>query len=121
MHKKINMEMNEAQFQEILTWIEFYFRFMLWQVDRDELRHIAYENDMIEEYENWVNYTRELFFNMWNSGASYSYRKKPIAYEIIGQMRHAEHKHKNLSAFLASSTPPIETSGEPLINISYSE
>lgn len=114
--KKITLTMNETQLQEILTWMEFYFRFMLGQVNIDELREISWKN--FEEFEEWVIYTKKFLFNQrrWES---LSYNSLPLTYEITRKILQERNKTYNIDNVYSSE--PLKCTKEPFIEVKFED
>lgn len=114
----ITIKLKEEHLDEILKWMEFYFRFMLWQVKTDELSELAFKLDRsFEEVEKWELLTKKLFFNQERLWESFSYTHLPLTYEITRQMlfeRNKFHWIQNVHSY-----PPIKVSKEELIEVIF--
>ena len=70
--------------------MEFYNRFLIGQPDGNNILPYSISYD---EYDEWRNKTKELFFPDLKLGSSYSYSKEPVSYEIWSEMRYKRNLH----------------------------
>lgn len=111
----MNIELNRKQLDEITKALAFYFRFLLGQPEySDELRDIVFENDQMEEYEEWIKQTKKLFFGL-ERNASFSYKKCPLSYEILGKLQQKQNELDWIKDI--RNREPLKCTDEPFIKI----
>lgn len=111
----MNIELNRRQLDEIAKALEFYFRFFLGQPQHDDsLRSLAYDKDRMDRYEAWVQETKKLFFDL-EYGASFSYNKVPLTYEILGKINQKTNQIDGIDN--VRSQEPLKCTKEPFIII----
>ena len=116
----ITLQLTEKQYRSIMTWMEFYQRFLIWQPDGNSVLwdKVCMDNEYdYETYNNWRNMTNELFFPELSPWASYWWSKTPLEYEIWREMRHQLNLRDNIDNVYTSTT--LRWSWEPLIQITF--
>lgn len=112
---RLIMKLNKKQLREIETALEFYFRFFIGQpASSMELSSLAYERNKMEEFRAWKTQTKKLFWDL-RPNESFSYKKKPTAYEILGKIEQALNKMDGIDNI--KSYDPLKCTPHPFIEI----
>ena len=101
---KHQIELDEEQYNEIITALEFYNRFHTGQVGM-----VLEDCDYTDSAEKSINYILNI--------SAWDYRTKPLTYEISRMMLYAQNKYKWINN--VHSAKPLNPTGKEFITVNY--